>query len=203
MVSHLRFALRHEPVDLGVLAAALKTIEAADIEAWVRAEPTGAFSRRAWFFHEMVTGRTLDLEDAGAGNYVEALDPNRHIVAELRTVPDLDPTDKAVLVRLQGDIVDRRYAASDWRRFQNFVGATVGGYREEAHFICPRPEDVPGLMDAWMALTRRVVEGGVDPVAAAAVSAFAFVFIHPFEDGNGTLRSRSSIIRSTSPAGPS
>ena len=274
VVSHLRFALRHEPVDLGVLAAALKTIEAADIEAWVRAEPTGVFSRRAWFFHEMVTGRTLDLEDAGAGNYVEALDPNRHIVAgrrnsrrhrvadnllggpglcptirrtpklteamrlrvdeearaliesydpvilaravnslytketrssfaiegetpnasrterfvsALRAAPDLDPTDKAVLVRLQGDIVDRRYAASDWRRFQNFVGATVGGYREEAHFICPRPEDVPGLMDAWMALTRRVVEGGVDPVAAAAVSAFAFVFIHPFEDGNGRI----------------
>ena len=290
MVSHLRFALRHEPVDLGVLAAALKAVEAADIEAWVRAEPTGAFSRRAWFFHEMVTGRTLDLKDAGAGNYVEALDPNRHIVAgrrnsrrhrvadnllggpglcptvrrtpklteamrlrvdeearaliescdpvilaravnylytketrssfaiegetpnasrterfvaALRAAPDIDPTDKAVLVRLQGDIVDRRYAASDWRRSQNFVGATVGGYREEVHFICPRPEDMPGLMDAWTALTRRVVEGGVDPVAAAAVSAFAFVFIHPFKDGNGTLRSRSSIVRSTSPAGPS
>ncbi len=274
VVSHLRFALRHEPVDLGVLAAALKTIDAADVEAWVRAEPAGVFSRRAWFFHEMVTGRTLDLEDAGAGNYVEALDPKRHLVAgrrnsrrhrvadnllggpglcptvrrtprlteamrlrvdeearaliescdpvvlaravdylytketrssfaiegetpdasragrfvaALRAAPDFDPTDKTALVRLQGDIVDRRYAASDWRRFQNFVGATVGGYREEAHFVCPRPEDVPGLMDAWMALTRRVVEGGVDPVVAAAVSAFAFVFIHPFEDGNGRI----------------
>ena len=274
VASHLRFALRHEPVDLGVLAAAFKTIGAAHVEAWVRAEPTSAFSRRAWFFHEMVTGRTLDLENARAGRYVDALDPNKHVVAErrnsrrhrvadnllggsglcptvrrtprlaeamrlrvdekaraliegydpviltravsylytketrssfaiegetpnasrterfvaaLRAAPDFDPADKAMLIRLQGDIVDRRYAASDWRRFQNFVGATVGGYREEAHFICPRPEDVPGLMDAWMALTRRVVEGGVDPVAAAAVSAFAFVFIHPFEDGNGRI----------------
>ena len=274
VVSHLRFALRHEPVDLGVLAAALKMIKAADIEAWVRAEPTGAFSRRAWFFHEMVTGRTLDLEDAGAGNYVEALDPKRHIVAErrnsrrhrvadnllggpglcptvrrtpqlteamclrvdeearaliesydpviltrainylytketrssfaiegetpnasrterfvaaLRATPDLDPTDKTTLVRLQGDIVDRRYAASDWRGDQNFVGVTAGGYREEVHFICPRPEDVPGLMDAWTVLTRRVAEGGIDPIVAAAVSAFAFVFIHPFDDGNGRI----------------
>lgn len=274
VVSHLRFALRHEPLDLGVLAAALEAVEAADVEAWVRAEPTGAFSRRAWFFHEMVTGRTLDLEDARAGNYVEALDPDRHVVAArrdsrrhrvadnllggpglcptvrrtprlaaamrlrvdeearalvenhdpavlaravgylytketrssfaiegetpnasraerfvaaLRAAPDFDPADKAALVRLQGDIVDRRYAASDWRRFQNFVGATVGGYREEVHFICPRPGDVPDLMDAWAAMTRRVVEGGVDPVVAAAVSAFAFVFIHPFEDGNGRI----------------
>ena len=274
VVSNLRFALRHEPVDLGVLAAALKAVDAADIEAWVRREPTGAFSRRAWFFHETVTGRTLDLEDAGVGNYVEALDPTRHIVAErrnsrrhrvadnlfggpglcptvrrtprlteamrlrvdeearaliesydpvilaravdylytketrssfaiegetpsasrterfvaaLRAAPGIDPADKAALVRLQGDIVDRRYAASDWRNGQNFVGATVGGYREEVHFICPRPEDVPGLMDAWTALMRRVVEGGVPPVVAAAVSAFAFVFIHPFEDGNGRI----------------
>ena len=42
-------------------------------------------------------------------------------------------------------------------------------------------------MDAWMASTRRIVEGGVDPVVAAAVSAFAFVLIHPFEDGNGRI----------------
>ena len=274
VVSHLRFALRHEPVDLGVLAAALKTADAAEIEGWVRAEPTGAFSRRAWFFREMVTGQTLDLEDVRSGNYIEALDPNRHIVAKrrnsprhrvadnllggsglcptirrtprlveamrqrvdeqaraliekhdpvvlaraisylytketrssfaiegeapstprterfvaaLRAAPDLDPGDKAALIRLQGDIVDRRYAASDWRNFQNFVGATVGGYREEVHFVCPRPTDVPALMDGWMALTRRVVEGGVDPVVAAAVSAFAFVFVRPFEDGNGRI----------------
>ena len=46
---------------------------------------------------------------------------------------------------------------------------------------------MPGLMDAWMSLTRRVVEGGVDTVVAAAVSAFSFVFIHPFEDGNGRI----------------
>ena len=274
VVAHLRFALRHEPVDLGVLAAALKAVEPSDIEAWVRAEPTGAFSRRAWFLREMVTGRTLDLENARTGNYVDALDSNRHIVAArrnsrrhrvsdnllgepglcptvrrtprlaeamrlrteeaarsliesydpvllsravnylytketrssfalegetpnasrtarfvaaLRAAPDFDPADKAALIRLQGDTVDHCYAASDWRRFQSFVGTTVGDYHEEVHFICPRPEDVPSLMDGWMALTRRVAEGGVDPVVAAAVSAFSFVLIHPFEDGNGRI----------------
>jgi hypothetical protein len=108
-------------------------------------------------------------------------------VAALKAAPAFDPTDKAVLIHLQGNIVDSRYAATDWRDFQNFVGDTVGGYRQEVHFICPRPEDVPGLMDAWMVLMRRVADGGVDPVIAAAVSAFAFVFIHPFEDGNGRI----------------
>ena len=109
-------------------------------------------------------------------------------VAALREGGDFDPSDKAALIRLQGEIVDPRYAATDWRTFQNFVGATVGGYREDIHFVCPRPEDVPGLMEAWMSLTRRVVESfGIDPVVAAAVSSFAFVFIHPFEDGNGRI----------------
>jgi Fic/DOC family len=100
---------------------------------------------------------------------------------------DFDPTSKTALLRLHGAIVERRYAASDWRSIQNFVGETVAGYREEVHFICPRPEDVPALMEGWMALTRRVVNGGVDAVVAAAVSSFSFVFIHPFEDGNGRI----------------
>jgi hypothetical protein len=50
-------------VDIGVLVAALNKKDPADIAAWVRAEPTGSFSRRAWFFYETFTGRTLDLEE--------------------------------------------------------------------------------------------------------------------------------------------
>ena len=273
-IPHLRFALRHEAFDLGVLVAALRVIDPGEIEAWVRAQPTGAFSRRAWFFYETFTDRTLDLDDASAGNYVGALDPSRHVVAErrnskrhrvadnllggpgmcptvrlttklregmesgldeearalmerydstiltralsylyaketrssfalegetpnagraerfvaaLQSAPAFDPSDKDALVRLQRTIVDPRYAADGWRVIQNFVGETLGGYRERVHFVSPRPVDVPDLMHAWTALTRRVVEGGVDPVVAAAVSSFAFVFIHPFEDGNGRI----------------
>src|SRR5579859_6244721 len=70
VVSQLRFAFRHEPINLGVLVAAFKAIDPGEIAAWVRAEPTGAFSRRAWFFYETFTGRTLDLADTSAGNYV-------------------------------------------------------------------------------------------------------------------------------------
>lgn len=273
VAAHLRFALRHEPVDLGILVAVLKAMVPAELEAWVRAEPTGAYSRRAWFFYETFTGTTLDLEDTRTGNYVEALDAERHIVAGRRNSvrhrvidnllggPGLCPTvrrtarltqlmgvhideearaliesydpvtlaravnylytketrssfaiegetpsatrtdrfiaalkaapaftaSKESLIQLQGEIVDPRYAATDWRDFQNFVGETVGGYREEVHFISPRPQDVSGLMDAWVALLRRVEDGAVDPVVAAAVASFAFVFIHPFEDGNGRL----------------
>ncbi len=274
VVAHLRFALRHEPVDPGVLVAALKAMDPGDLAAWVRREPTGAYSRRAWFFYETFTGRTLDLPGAAAGNYVDALDPERHFVADrrlsprhrvadnllgvpglwavvrrtakldayvssrlndaaralteaydpivlaravnylytketrssfaiegetpspsrahrfvaaLEAAPGFDPADKAAILRLQASIVDPRYAAADWRTSQSWIGEMAGGYREAVHFIPPRPEDVPDLMDAWMRLTRRLVDSPVDPVVAAAVSSFAFVFIHPFEDGNGRI----------------
>lgn len=273
VTAHLRFALRYEPVDIGILVATYKAMDLHELESWVRAEPTGAYSRRAWFLYELLTGKTLDLEDAKTGNYVEALDPERHIVADRRNsarhrvidnllggpalcpmvrrtprltermgihidqearelIESYDPVvltravnylytketrssfaiegetpsatraerfvaalkaasafipSKQSLIRLQGEIVDPRYAAEDWRTFQNFVGETVGGYREEVHFICPRPQDVPQLMDGWISMTERLVNSGVDPVIAAAVSSFAFVFIHPFVDGNGRI----------------
>ena len=108
-------------------------------------------------------------------------------VRALSEAATFDPLDKDALVRLQGLIVDPRYAATDWRDMQNFVGRTGAGFREEVHFVCPRPSDVPSLMRGWMKLAERVSHDSVPPVVAAAVSAFAFVFIHPFDDGNGRI----------------
>ena len=93
----------------------------------------------------------------------------------------------ANLLDLQHAIVDPRYAATGLRDFQNFVGETIGGYREVVHFICPRPQDVEGLMAGWMGMARRLIQPRQDPVIAASLAAFGFVFIHPFEDGNGRI----------------
>ncbi|MDI4666742.1 Fic family protein [Xanthobacter autotrophicus] len=273
-VANLRFALRYEPADLRILVGALAAMPPETIENWVRAEPTGAYARRAWFFYEHFLGRQLDLPDVTTGNYVFALDEKKHItgerrnsqrhrvadnllgtpaccptvrrtqrllermalhvdaeartlvesydpallaravtylytketrssfaiegenpspqraerfIAALRRAAGFDTGSKAAIVDLQNAIVDPRYAARDWRDFQNFVGSTTVDFREDVHFICPRPQDVPALMEGWMDLARRLMAGGVDPVVAAAVTAFAFVFIHPFEDGNGRI----------------
>ena len=108
-------------------------------------------------------------------------------VRALADAATFDPRDEDALVRLQGSIVDPRYAATGWREEQNFVGRTGAGFREEVHFVCPRPGDVPSLMTGWMELTERVSHERVPPVVAAAVSSFAFVLIHPFDDGNGRI----------------
>ncbi|WP_244309593.1 Fic family protein [Sphingobium fuliginis] len=118
---------------------------------------------------------------------VPSPDWTERFVTALRAAASFDTGNKEAIVRLQNAIVDRRYAATDWRSFQNFVGETTADLREEVHFICPRPDDVPSLMTGWMALTARMLADDIEPVVAAAVAAFAFVFIHPFEDGNGRI----------------
>lgn len=108
-------------------------------------------------------------------------------IAALRSVRDFDPASERDQTRLQNVIVDHRYAAAGWRNFQNFVGESSTGHQEIVHFICPKPEDVRSLMAGFAALVARLKGTGIDPVLAAAVIAFAFVFIHPFEDGNGRI----------------
>jgi hypothetical protein len=274
LTANLRFALKHEPLDLRIIHAALLAIGVPQLKAWILNEPTGIFSRKAWFFYETLTGDKLDIDAAKSGNYVDALDARMHFVANsrnssrhrvrdnllgtrdfcpivrrtqkiesmiaenirdeartvtskysaevlarsanflitkearstfaiegetpssgreerfagaLHAVPSFNHQSKADIVQLQRKIVDPRYAAGDWRDSQNFVGETARGFGEYVHFVCPRPEDVPSLMNGWMALTQRLIDAQLDAILAAAVSAFAFVFVHPFEDGNGRI----------------
>jgi Fic family protein len=114
-------------------------------------------------------------------------DRTLRFVAALRRADDFDASDKQAFVELQNSIVDARYAQSDWRSIQNYVGQTASNYSEIVHFICPKPEDVPSLIEGWMRMVSRIEGGGVDPICAAAVTGFGFVFIHPFEDGNGRI----------------
>lgn len=91
------------------------------------------------------------------------------------------------LAALQRLIVDQRYAAQGFRDSQNYVGQNLGPGRELVHFVPPKPEDLRPLMEGWEICCRRLAAGGVHPVVAAAVAGFGFVFLHPFEDGNGRL----------------
>ena len=115
-------------------------------------------------------------------------DRTERFVAALMKASGFDATSKDAFVQLQNAIVDPRYAQKGWRTAQNFVSQTLPDYSEDVHFVCPKPEDVPSLMDAWMEMVLRLkVPEGVDPVVAATVAAFGFIFIHPFDDGNGRI----------------
>ena len=108
-------------------------------------------------------------------------------VALLQQAGGLECFAKAELIRLQNAIVEERYAARAFRDFQNYVGQSLGPARELVHYVPPKAEDLPALMDGWMSCCRNMQDSGVHPVVTATVAGFGFVFLHPFEDGNGRL----------------
>jgi hypothetical protein len=89
------------------------------------------------------------------------------------------------LVKLQNQIVDSRFAARGFRDFQNYIGQTTWNYDEFIHYVCPPPEFLSDLMKE---LSNTAIKmAGISPIVRAAAVAFGFVFIHPFEDGNGRI----------------
>lgn len=91
------------------------------------------------------------------------------------------------LIDLQNRIVDPRYANKDYRSNQNYVGETVAWQQEKIHFISPQPQDLKDLMEGLITAHQRIDKSEVHPVVHATAIAFGFVFMHPFDDGNGRI----------------
>ncbi len=105
----------------------------------------------------------------------------------LRDVSD-EPITESLLAEAQNRIVDERYAQQTWRSDQVYVGETMTPGHEKVHCIGVRPQDVRSIMDDYLTVVNRRLEAkDVDAVMLAALVSFAFVFIHPFDDGNGRL----------------
>jgi Fic family protein len=70
---------------------------------------------------------------------------------------------------------------------RNYVGETVVWQKEKIHFACPKPEDLADLMEGILGDHKRMDAGNVSAVIHAAAIVYGFVFLHPFEDGNGQI----------------
>ena len=271
---HLAFALRHESLDMLILKRVFDAVPQAEIEAFVRAAPTGIPARRAWFLFETLTGRTLDLPDAGNVSAINLLDPKayftgkprmskRHRVrdnmlgfggycpiirrtklleefisldlasmakdavgrtgghlvsraASFMLLADsrasfeiegerpprsrLERWGRAVLqagknpltldeiIRLHGILIeDNRFVQAGLRSDGVFLGERDHSGDPLPEFIGARPSDLPDLMSGMLLANDRMRSENLDPVLQAAATAFGFVYIHPFQDGNGRL----------------
>jgi hypothetical protein len=271
---HLAFALRHESLDMLILKRVFDVVPQAEIEEFVRAAPTGIPARRAWFLFETLTGRTLDLPDAGNVSAINLLDPKayftgkprmskrqrvrdnmlgfggycpiirrtklleefisldlasmakeavgrtgRHLVsraASFMLLADsrasfeiegerpprsrLERWGRAVLqagknpltldeiIRLHSILIeDNRFVQAGLRSDGVFLGERDHSGDPLPEFIGARPSDLPDLMSGMLSANDRMRSEDLDPVLQAAATAFGFVYIHPFQDGNGRL----------------
>lgn len=275
---HLRFALKHEGINLEVLSALFQAAPVRELTTWIKRSPTSRYTRTAWFLFEWLMNKELPLPALNQGNYFPVLDPRKYytipnekgatgekryrvlnnlpgersyctlvrrtdelsrfealrldkraadlvktypsellyraaqylyaketkssyaiehltsdkrrtarFVGLLQQAGALDCFTPEELIRLQNVIVEDRYAATGFRDYQNYVGQSLGSLRELVHYVPPKPDDLPELMDGWMSTCRRLQAGEIHPVVTAAVAGFGFVFLHPYDDGNGRL----------------
>ena len=271
---HLTFALRHEDIDLLILKRIFEAVPQAEVEAIVRAAPTGIPARRAWYLYEILTGRTLDVEDAPGAVAIDLLNPDayftgkpllskRHrvrdnllgtgrfcpvirrtkalteflaldlaakaretvgrtgahlvaraasfmLLADSRASFEIEgerpPSNRlerwgrAVLqagknpltldeiIRLQRVLIeDTRFVRPGLRPDGVFLGERDHHGDPLPEFIGARPDNLDDLMGGLLEANNRMRDDGIDPVLKAAATAFGFVYVHPFQDGNGRM----------------
>jgi hypothetical protein len=272
--SHLEFFLKHEPIDLLVLKRICDALAPAEFEAIVRAAPTAIHVRRVWFLYEVLTRRTLNVDDAPRVSAVDLLDPavyftgqprlsKRHRVRDnllgtgrfspvIRRTAALEQAlardlaarardtvgrtgghllaraasflllaDSRASFQIEGDrpprsrlerwgravlqagktrltldeiirlhdvlIEDRRFVPPGLRSDGVFLGERDAVGDPLPEFIGARAQDLADLMAGMLAANDRMRDDGLDPVLQAAATAFGFVYLHPFGDGNGRL----------------
>jgi hypothetical protein len=271
---HLTFAFRHESIDILILKRLFEAAPQREFESLVRTAPNGILSRRAWYFYEILTDRTLDVADAPNSGAVDLVHPaayftgkprlsKRHRVRDnllgtgrfcpvirrteaLKDFLAIDLSRKAretvgrtgahlvaraasfllladsrasfeiegerparnrlerwgravqqagkhpltldEIIRLQRVLIeDTRFVRAGLRPHGVFLGERDHNGGPLPEFIGARPEDLTGLMAGLLEANDRMREDDLDPVLKAAATAFGFVYVHPFEDGNGRM----------------
>ncbi|MDE2796738.1 MAG: Fic family protein [Gemmatimonadota bacterium] len=98
-------------------------------------------------------------------------------------------TTDRLLVLQEALIGDRRFTRLGLRTEGGWVGRRdrATGAPIPEHFSA-RPGDLAELIRGVVEYGERAEGSGVDPVVTAAALSFGFVYIHPFEDGNGRIR---------------
>jgi Fic family protein len=143
------------------------------------------FSRATAWLYLMETRSTNEIES-------ETPSPKRmerfvQVLREAGRRPLAETLSYDALVELQTSIVDPRgRIMPGLRGIQNFVGSDRPGYGDPiVAYPCPPPSLAAELLEALPAVALRCE--GLHAVVRASVLSFGFVYIHPFEDGNGRI----------------
>ncbi|MGI9251968.1 MAG: Fic family protein [Pseudohongiellaceae bacterium] len=134
----------------------------------------------------------LLLEDSRASYYIEGEKPPHNRISQWGTVIGMAGQQQlsiAELERLQSIVI------ADFRFIQpglRLAGGFIGDHDRTTQAPIPvhisaRPDDLKSLLSGLIETCQLLGESDYDAVFTAALIAFGFVFIHPFEDGNGRI----------------
>ncbi|EMM5100264.1 Fic family protein [Pseudomonas aeruginosa] len=273
LLGHTLFALKHEGVNLAVLAQVLPGIPAAQLEQASQESPNGIYLRKVCYLWEAFTGQELRQHAPVKAGYAPLFEPDRYITMSGERSPkwriefnglgdltycatvertddltqllahdilsrakafieSLPPTvmDRAInwaylhetkdsfaiereapsedksrkfiqllrqahekrdltedyLVELQNAVVGNPYdKAAAFRHQQNYLTDGTQG-AAGVTYLPPPPDLCRELMESLMRFANEAPTQ-IDPLVAASVISFGFVFNHPFMDGNGRL----------------
>jgi hypothetical protein len=92
------------------------------------------------------------------------------------------------IIRLHGVVIeDTRFTHVGLRPDGVFLGERDHQGDPLPEFIGAPPKDLADLMSGLLEANDRMRDDGLDPVLQAAAAAFGFVYVHPFQDGNGRV----------------
>ncbi len=134
----------------------------------------------------------LLLKDSKASFSIEGESPKNQRAARWGQAigqAGMNDLSKEEVLRLQHVVIaNSRFVDMGFRKKGGFVGEhdrTTG--EPIPDHISARWKDLDQLMEGFVATAKLLQESETDAVIAAAMVAFGFVFIHPFEDGNGRI----------------
>jgi Fic family protein len=134
----------------------------------------------------------LLLKDSKASFTIEGESPKSKRAARWGTAigqAGLNDLSKKELIRLQQLVIENtRFVQMGLRKKGGFVGEhdRLSGEPIPDH-ISAKSQDLDDLIDGLIDVNKMLIKDDIHAVVAAAVIAFGFVFIHPFEDGNGRI----------------
>lgn len=92
------------------------------------------------------------------------------------------------LNRFHGVLIeDMRFIEAGLRPDGVFLGERDQNDDPLPEFIGARPDDLDSIMTGLLTANENMRESGLDAVLQATATAFGFVYVHPYQDGNGRL----------------
>jgi hypothetical protein len=148
-------------------------------------------SRAIWkrttsYLSKKETQSSWDIESAEL-----SIDREDNFIALLRNAGKTSEEDwftENWFIAKQNIIVDEEYRAKTWRTFPIAVTEAKQHFSrisQKIHYAGVPSDELDNYMEGIRIVATRTA--GLDPIARAAALSFAFVYAHPFEDGNGRL----------------